>query len=54
VLAEVGAPAVTVPPTDEAGAETAGMASNTWRLVLLMLAGSIATLLILTPARRRA
>jgi hypothetical protein len=54
VLAEVGGPGVTVPPTDSPDDQVSNAASNAWRLVVLVLAGSLATILVLTPAKRRA
>ncbi len=49
-LGETGTPEITLPPTDTlTGAN--GAASESWRLVLLAMAGVIAAALLLTPAR---
>jgi hypothetical protein len=44
-----GAPSIPPPPSDAAGVAQA--AGNSWRLLLIGLAGLIASLLVLTPAR---
>ena len=46
-----GTPRVTLPPTDTT-AGTASTATGTWRLVLVLLAGILAGLLVLTPSLR--
>jgi hypothetical protein len=43
-----------VPPTDAVAGEATPPQPNAWRLVLLALAGMLATVLVLTPAKRRA
>jgi hypothetical protein len=50
VLAETGAPAVTLPPTDTLSGSTQAPAGESWRLILLAMAGILATTLLLTPA----
>jgi hypothetical protein len=48
-----GRPSITLPPTDTLGAVTTAPASDNWRLILLAMAGLMATALVLTPARVR-
>lgn len=50
VLAEVGTPKVTLPPTDTLSGSTQAPAGDSWRLILLAMAGILATSLLLTPA----
>jgi hypothetical protein len=45
-----GTPAVTLPPTDAALDGTAAPAGETWRLIILAMAGILAAGLLLTPA----
>jgi hypothetical protein len=45
-----GAPGITLPPTDTLGS-TSAPAGDSWRLVLLGMAGIVAAALLLTPAR---
>jgi hypothetical protein len=54
VLAETGTPATTLPPTD-AGltGSPAAPSSDSWRLMLIAMAGLLASALILTPAPSR-
>ena len=54
VLAETGAPEVTLPPTDALTESTQTPAGDTWRLILLGMAGVLATTLLLTPTPARA
>lgn len=49
VLAETGVPAVTTPPTDSFG-DPAQPSSDSWRLILIVMAGLLAAVLVLTPA----
>jgi hypothetical protein len=52
VAGVTGAPHVTPPPTSTGGLP--GTPSDgTWRIVLLAIAGLLATMLVLTPATRR-
>jgi len=50
VLAETGAPAVTLPPTDTLSGSAQAPTGDSWRLILLAMAGILATTLLLTPA----
>jgi hypothetical protein len=50
VLSEVGAPRITLPPTDTLSEGTETPSGDNWRLILLAMAGILATTLILTPA----
>ena len=55
LLAATGTPVVTAPPTDAFG-DPSRPSTDTWRLLLIALAGLLASLLVLTPAtatRRR-
>ena len=52
VLAETGTPNVTAPPTDSIGGPAAPT-QDTWRLMLVLLAAALASLLVLTPAPAR-
>jgi hypothetical protein len=54
VLAETGAPEVTLPPTDALSEGAQTPAADTWRLILLGMAGILATTLLLTPAPAKA
>jgi hypothetical protein len=54
VLAETGAPELTLPPTDTLSGSTQAPSGENWRLVLLAMAGILATSLLLTPARAEA
>ena len=45
-----GKPHVTPPPTDALGGTTGQPVGDTWRLILLALAGLLASILLLTPA----
>jgi hypothetical protein len=49
VLSETGAPAVTLPPTDTFSGNTSAPAGDSWRLILLAMAGILAGTLVLTP-----
>jgi hypothetical protein len=49
VLAATGTPDTTPPPTD-LSRSTSGPSGDAWRLVLLVMAGVIGALLLLTPA----
>ena len=49
VLGVVATPRLTLPPTDRFG--PAGSSSGAWRVVLIILAGVLATVLVVTPAR---
>ena len=55
VAGETGAPRVTLPPTDALSGSTQAPSGESWRLVLLAMAGILAGALLLTPsgARRR-
>ena len=44
-------PVITNPPSDALGSETAMTPGSAWRLLLIGLAGLIASLLVLTPAK---
>ncbi len=44
-------PGVTLPPTDTLGTATTAPAGDSWRLILLAMAGVMAAALLLTPAR---
>ena len=46
-----GTPGITLPPTDTLGAATSAPAGDSWRLILLGMAGLMAAALFLTPAR---
>jgi hypothetical protein len=50
VLAETGVPTVTLPPTDGLSG-TSGMSGDGWRILLIVAAGLLATVLVLTPSR---
>jgi hypothetical protein len=55
LLAATGTPVVTAPPTDSFG-DPSRPSTDTWRLLLIALAGLLASFLVLTPAaapRRR-
>jgi len=54
VLSEVGTPKVTLPPTDTLSESTQAPAGDSWRLILLAMAGILTTTLLLTPAPARA
>ncbi len=49
VLAETGVPSVTTPPTDSFGSP-AQPSGESWRLLLIAMAGLLAAALVLTPA----
>ncbi len=49
VLAETGAPQVTLPPTDALSGSTQAPTNESWRMILLAMAGILATTLLLTP-----
>jgi hypothetical protein len=49
VAGETGAPAVTLPPTDSLSSGNQGPAGDSWRLIVLALAGILAATLLLTP-----
>jgi hypothetical protein len=51
VAGATGTPAITLPPTDMPPSQ-AGPAGDGWRLILLALAGLVATTLLLTPSSR--
>jgi hypothetical protein len=51
VLSEVGTPQITLPPTDTLSANTGAPTGENWRLILLAMAGILATTLVLTPVR---
>ena len=42
---------VTLPPTDTLSGGTSAPSGNSWRLILLAMAGLLATTLLLTPTR---
>jgi hypothetical protein len=44
---------VTLPPTDTINAGGQSGSSDTWRLVLIAMAGVLAALLLLTPSPKR-
>ena len=44
-------PAHTLPPTDTLGDTSSTTGGDSWRIILLVLAGTLATALLLTPAR---
>ena len=46
---ETGTPAVTLPPTDALSGSQAP-SGDSWRLILLAMAGLLATTLLLTPS----
>ena len=51
-----GTPAITLPPTDTFGSGPMAPANDSWRILLVVLAGILASALILTPSpatRRR-
>ena len=50
VLSEIGAPAVTLPPTDTLPQGTSTPSGDNWRLILLAMAGILAGSLVLTPS----
>ena len=54
VLAETGAPQVTLPPTDTLSGSTQTPTGESWRIVLLAMAGILATTLLLTPVMQPA
>ena len=54
VLAETGAPQVTLPPTDTLSGTTQTPSGESWRIVLLAMAGILATTLLLTPVMQPA
>jgi hypothetical protein len=55
VAGETGTPAVTLPPTDSLSGGNQGPVGDSWRLVLVAMAGILAAALLLTPtgSRRR-
>ena len=53
VLSETGTPDITPPPTDAIG-PTGSSAGDGWRLILLVGAALMASILVVTPAKRRA
>ena len=51
-----GTPAITLPPTDTFGSASMAPANDSWRILLVVIAGILASALILTPSpatRRR-
>jgi hypothetical protein len=54
VLSETGAPAVTLPPTDALSGNSSTPSGDSWRLILLAMAGILAGTLLLTPSRTTA
>jgi hypothetical protein len=50
VLSEVGAPRITLPPTDTLTEPSQAPTGENWRLILLAMAGILAATLVLTPA----
>ncbi len=53
---ETETPAITLPPTDTFGSGPMAPANDSWRILLVLMAGILASLLILTPSpatRRR-
>lgn len=50
VQAETGTPTTTLPPTDTLTASAA--ANDSWRLLLIAMAGILATVLVLTPSKK--
>jgi hypothetical protein len=54
VLSETGAPAVTLPPTDALSGNSSTPSGDSWRLILLAMAGILAGTLLLTPSRATA
>jgi hypothetical protein len=46
-----GVPGITLPPTDTLGAAPSAPAGDSWRLILLAMAGLMGAALVLTPAR---
>ncbi len=50
VAAETGTPSTTLPPTDTLTATSA--ANDSWRLLLVAMAGILATVLVLTPSKK--
>ena len=56
VGAETETPAITLPPTDTFGSGPMAPANDSWRILLVLMAGILASVLILTPSpatRRR-
>jgi|GEM_PF-7039149 len=49
-----GTPGVTLPPTDTLGAAGTASTGESWRLIVLAMAGLLAAALLLTPARAKA
>jgi hypothetical protein len=49
VAAETGTPSVTLPPTDSLSGSTSAPSGDSWRLILLAMAGFLAAALLLTP-----
>ena len=49
VAGETGAPAVTLPPTDSLSDGIQGTTGDSWRLIVLAMAGILAATLLLTP-----
>jgi uncharacterized repeat protein (TIGR01451 family) len=49
ILAATGTPGVTVPPTDGLGGTAPGPSRDAWRLLLVAMAGLLASILLLTP-----
>jgi len=49
VAGETGAPAVTLPPTDSLSSGSQGPVGDSWRLIVLAMAGILAATLLLTP-----
>jgi hypothetical protein len=52
VEAATGTPRLTPPSTDSIGSPVSGSTGETWRLMLIAMAGLLATILVLTPATR--
>jgi hypothetical protein len=46
-----GTPKVTLPPTDSLGGGSSGPTNDSWRILLVAMAGILASVLVLTPAR---
>jgi hypothetical protein len=53
VAGETGTPAVTLPPTDSLSGGIQEPTGESWRLVLLAMAGILAAALLLTPTESR-
>ena len=52
VLAETATPQVTMPPTDALGSTTVP-SNDSWAIILLAIAGLLASVLVMTPAAKR-